>query len=161
VHLDIGAHIGDTSAGMATLADKVISFDPNPENVGKALMALADINPKIDAWSVGVSDKNGTIQFEYGGLCNGGIAGFGGGGAKHILPVVALQPFLMDKYGADIMKQITFIKTDLEGFDATLIRALVPMITDICRTKCPIIQVEWWVHPALDRVCVLLYERHA
>jgi FkbM family methyltransferase len=154
VSIDIGAHMGDTSISMALVSDRVIAFEPNPM-VYPYTEALADINPSlnIDSWNFGVSDAKGELKFEYGGMCNGGVAGFGitrggggGGGQTTVtLHVVALAPFLAEHYPPSIIPQIGFIKMDTEGYDAVILKSLAPLIKQICTaSKCPIIQVEWF-----------------
>ena len=147
VSIDIGAHMGDTSIPMALVSDRVIAFEPNPM-VYPYTEALADINPalNIDPWNVGVSDAKGELKFEYGGMCNGGVAGFGtGGGTTVTLHVVELEPFLAEHYPPSIIPQIGFIKMDTEGYDAVILKSLAPLIKQICTaSKCPIIQVEWF-----------------
>merc|ERR1712217_521255 len=101
----------------------------------------------IDAYNYGVGSKDGTLEFEYGGdeLCNGGVAGFGGGGRKVNFAVVGLYGFLENKYGLEWMSRLAFIKTDAEGFDYQLILDMIPLINYICSSsKCPVLQVEWF-----------------
>jgi FkbM family methyltransferase len=146
VRIDIGAHAGDSTIAMALFANKTIAFDPNPTAIGDALEAVASLNPEkhIDVWRVGVADKDGTIAFEYGGLCNGGVAGHGAGGGRHALPVVQLMPFLVKRYGESIIGNVSFIKIDVEGYDMHLLRLLTPMIAKIGERKCPMVQIEWF-----------------
>ena len=151
VSIDIGAHMGDTSASMALVSDRVIAFEPNPL-VFPYTEALANINPhlNIDPWNFGVSDAKGELEFSYGGMCNGGVKGFGSGGSDQTtvtLHVVALKSFLAAHYPPKLLSEIGFIKMDTEGYDAVIVKALAPFITEICDSRaagCPIIQVEWF-----------------
>eukprot|EP00035_Acanthoeca_spectabilis_P010642 m.188641 g.188641 ORF g.188641 m.188641 type:complete len:411 (-) comp15087_c0_seq2:77-1309(-) len=145
IAIDIGSHVGDSTVALAAAADKALAFDPNPTKIGKGMMTLAALNPSVDGHNVGVGDKMGTETFEYGGLCNGGIAGFGGGGQKHTFQVVELQAYLAEKYGPTVLPTISMIKTDLEGYDRHLLKKLIPLIRKICETKCPLVQVEWFI----------------
>mmetsp|Transcript_59142 Transcript_59142/g.169871 ORF Transcript_59142/g.169871 Transcript_59142/m.169871 type:complete len:206 (-) Transcript_59142:69-686(-) len=132
---------------MATLADRTLAFDPNPE-VFKFLQAHARLNPDlhIEAFNVGIAGEDGTIDFEYGDWCNGGVAGFGtGGGLKVKFSVVNLERFIERTLGDDVLQKIRYIKTDAEGFDFQILLALMPLIDRLCLAgRCPMLQVEWF-----------------
>mmetsp|Transcript_2772 Transcript_2772/g.7766 ORF Transcript_2772/g.7766 Transcript_2772/m.7766 type:complete len:374 (-) Transcript_2772:58-1179(-) len=154
VAIDIGPHVGDSTLPMALFANRTIAFEPNPE-VYQILRANAKLNPdlNIDAHNTGIAGEDGTIEFQYGDLCNGGVAGYGTGGKKHTFRVVNLEQFLIRTYGAEIIPSIAYIKTDAEGFDHQLVTDMVSLITTICRAgRCPMLQVEWadWFQDKAD-----------
>ena len=142
VAIDIGAHGGDSTVSMSLLASKTIAFDPNPK-VFEILQVNAKLNQNIDAHQLAISPEEGTLTFEYGGLCNGGVAGYGSGGQQHHFKTVNLEKFLIEEYGSDIIPKISYIKTDAEGYDSVILKSMIPLIEKICKSStCPDIQVE-------------------
>lgn len=152
VAIDIGAHMGDSTLPMALLANRTIAFEPNPL-VYASLTANARLNPalNIEAHNLGISSSKGVLTFSYGGkeLCNGGVTGAGGStaGSQSVqLPVEPLGPFLERTYGAELVSQIRYIKTDAEGYDAEIVDSIVPLVALVCARarRCPTLQVEWF-----------------
>jgi len=148
VAIDIGAHVGNSTIPMALLAERTIAFDPNPA-VYEVLETNAQLNPhlNIEAHNYGIALQAGTLELEHGGdtACNGDVPGFGKAGNKPSL-VVNLREFLLKEHGADIIKQISYIKTDAEGFDHQIISYITPLVQEICQKSpngCPVIQVKW------------------
>jgi FkbM family methyltransferase len=149
VAIDIGAHMGDSTLPMALLVNETIAFEPNPL-VYQNLAVNARLNPSLNirTHNVGVADRHGSIAFSYGGSepCNGGVAGKGALGGHIVqLPVAPLEDFLVREHGAAILERITYIKTDAEGFDSSIVKSMYPLISKICRlSRCPTLQVEWF-----------------
>ena len=155
VAIDIGAHMGDSTLPMALLANRTIAFEPNPL-VYASLTANARLNPalNIEAHNLGISSSKGLLTFTYGGkeLCNGGVTGAGSSmvlprrSQSVQLPVEPLGPFLERTYGAELVSQIRYIKTDAEGYDAEIVDSIVPLVALVCARarRCPTLQVEWF-----------------
>jgi FkbM family methyltransferase len=147
VAIDIGAHLGDTMISMALLADQTLAFDPNPD-----LFPILDLNAKLNsdlgitAFNLGIGSNDTDATFQYGAMCNGGMAGYGNktanGQQKRMFHVVRLESFLEKTYGPAFFKRIRYIKTDAEGYDSEILESLIPMLHKMDRK--PLIMVEWF-----------------
>lgn len=137
--IDIGAHTGDSTLPMALAAGRdgaVLAVEPNPyvyhvlEKNARANRDLCTIIPLFAA----ATPTQGTMRFEYSdsGFCNGG---------RHegISPLAHGHPFTLEVFGvnlaaelesdyANVLPNLTFIKTDCEGFDLFVLESLAPII---------------------------------
>lgn len=148
VAIDIGAHLGDTMIPMALLAEQTLAFDPNPD-----LFPMMELNARLNsdlnitAFNLGIGSNDTDVEFQYGGTCNGGVAGYGSplspGQQKRVLHMVRLEPFLERTYGPSFFKQIRYIKTDAEGYDSQILESLIPMLEKMDRK--PLLKVEWFM----------------
>jgi FkbM family methyltransferase len=147
VAIDIGAHLGDTMIPMALLAEQTLAFDPNPD-----LFPILELNAKlnsdlgISAFNLGIGSYDTEATFQYGAMCNGGMAGYGNKNGKNqqkrVFHVVRFESFLEKTYGPSFFKRIRYIKTDAEGYDSEILDSLIPMLLKMDRK--PLIVVEWF-----------------
>ena len=157
--IDVGAHVGDTTLPMALCVGKkglVLALEPNP-----ATYRILEENSKLNQELINIvpinkaamqTDGDYVFQYNEPSLMNGGyqkgISLF-----KHAsffkinVKGVNLSKLLVEKY-ADRLRDLKFIKTDLEGGDYT---AFLTMI-DVIKACQPIIQSEInGVMPSVDR----------
>ena len=147
--IDLGAHVGDTALSMALCVGKkglVLALEPNPATY-KILQANSDLNQEatnIVPINAAAMSEDGDYVFQYNesSLMNGGyqkgISLF-----KHAsfykIEVQGLNlSQLLTKDYSDRLKNLRFIKTDLEGGDYTAFLT----IKDIVIKYMPIIQSE-------------------
>jgi len=139
VSLDIGAMIGDTlfPINMATNG-KTIAFEMGP--VPFSMLAYQkELNPNldIDIYNVAITTKYETVKYNTGcGGCNGGIDNNKGVDVN----AVPLIPFLISKYGENILTRISFIKIDTEGHDIVILKSNRVYI----KKYKPILWIEWF-----------------
>ena len=133
--LDIGAHTGNMSVAYSLFASKVLAFEPNPAAF-EVLEKNASLHPSIEPVYRACSTNTGVETFHYSdlALCNGGFAtslAKGIGSTGHTVPLdvfrVDTLQFLEEHY-SDYLNNISFIKIDAEGHDASIIRNLAPLI---------------------------------
>ena len=121
VCLDIGANIGNHAVNFADVFDAVHAFEPNR----KALDLLeinARLRPNVTVHPVGLSDREGTIEamqppFNLGGT--GVAAAERGGSAEKVTLTLRRLDDIDLSLGS---KAITFVKIDVEGLEAEVIR---------------------------------------
>lgn len=143
--VDIGGHAGDTVIPIAfgTKGGRTIVFEMGPPF--DVLAFNVELNPQlnIDIYRKAVSNKFGVVQYSSGCQgCNGGIADDARGktmGEK--VESVRLEPFLIETYGSDILKNISFIKIDTEGHDIVILKDLKN--STLIETK-PVFWIEWF-----------------
>tara|TARA_B100000795_G_scaffold183742_1_gene139367 strand:- start:380 stop:8629 length:8250 start_codon:yes stop_codon:yes gene_type:complete len=139
VSLDIGAMIGDTlfPIHMATNG-KTIAFEMGPLPFSM-LSYQKELNPDldIDIYNVAITTKYETVKYNTGcGGCNGGIDKNKGVDVN----AVPLIPFLVSKYGKNILTRISFIKIDTEGHDIVILKSN----RDYIKKYTPILWIEWF-----------------
>lgn len=142
--IDIGANVGDSTLPMAIHAARTVAFEAHP-GAAMVLQAQAIANPdlKIDVHPVAVADSSGTMSLNVD--CDGCNAGpvetsEWHGQAVIQVPKVEMGTFLVDKYGKDFLRQVSFVKIDTEGYDKTLLRVYKQLL-GIHRPK---FWVEWF-----------------
>lgn len=135
--LDIGANVGGSSLciGLFT-SGRTIAIEMIPDNF-QVLEFFAGMNPSlgIDAVLTAVAPADGKAQVsENGG--RGKVVKFGSGIG---IPAVEPMSFLEQRYGKEFVPKIGFVNLAVEGSEATILRALLPLV----RRSLPAIQVEW------------------
>jgi FkbM family methyltransferase len=147
--IDIGAHTGDTTVPMALAAGPTgctLALEPNPY-VFKVLAKNATLNlekTQIIPKCFAATAEDGKFVFHYTD------ASFANGGFKsqqkwplfrrrHPLKVEGrnLERILRDEF-ADWLPQLTYVKVDAEGYDAKVLRSILPTLRE---TK-PVIRAE-------------------
>jgi FkbM family methyltransferase len=123
--IDVGAHIGLFSLRIAPRADRVLSFEPHPENF--ALLERNLSGPAfahVERRNVAVSDRPGTLRLFLGGKNTGGHSAY---------PVHASSPgtyvdvpcvSLVDELEARGVRRIDFLKVDCEGGEYRIFEGL-------------------------------------
>jgi len=153
--IDIGAHVGDTTLPYAHLVGKegaCLALEPNPAAFA-VLKENAENNREhlnIIALQAAAMENEGTHSFYYNdpGLCNGGSGAslnrFEKGSFYEVkVKGINLEHYLT-KHLAKRREQLSFIKTDVEGYDHKLFRYNRPLIEDMR----PYLQME--VHKSLS-----------
>ena len=121
VCLDIGANIGNHAVSFADHFDHVHAFEPNRKALD-LLQINARLKPNITVHGVGLSDRAQTLDvvqpmYNLGGT--GENADSPDGLDNHVnLDLITLDSVDMDLSG----KPITFVKIDVEGHEAEVIR---------------------------------------
>jgi FkbM family methyltransferase len=144
VIIDIGACYGDTTVPLATYANVVLAFEPNPRSFA-ILEANANLNAAVNIIPYNLAigeDEN--LDFFYGGdFCNGGQWGEWKAGDPGEKPVsvanVNLHRFLVAHHPT-LIPRIGFIKIDSEGYDARILSTLAPLLA----AASPLVEVEWF-----------------
>ena len=158
IAIDIGAHSGDTALPMALLTGstgRVLAFEPNPYvyEILKFNQYLNRNSLNIEIFDLAIMEKEGTYEFTYGDseCCNGGYDDLFGWNTTNpnvrVIPVkgVNLVTFLQAQFGQEydnILKRLSFIKIDCEGYDKEVIKTLKPII-DVAK---PALFVEWFIN---------------
>lgn len=158
IAIDIGAHSGDTALPMALLTGStgmVLAFEPNPYvyEILKFNQYLNRNSLNIEIFDLAIMEKEGTYEFTYGDseCCNGGYDDLFGWKTTNpnvrVIPIkgVNLATFLQAQFGQEydnILKRLSFIKIDCEGYDKEVIKTLKPII-DVAK---PALFVEWFIN---------------
>lgn len=140
VVIDIGGHVGDTPLPLAhaSRGGTVIAFEMGPPF--KTLKCNVGLNPQLDIriHKLAVSDSERMVDYTSGcGGCNGGISTRR---QQYRVQSIRLVPFLTETYGADLLKNISFIKIDTEGHDKVILRD----IKEFLHEQAPVVWVEWF-----------------
>ena len=172
IAIDIGAHTGDTALPMALLTGStgmVLAFEPNP-HVYKVLEVNQSLNKdemNIEIFDAAIMANEGIYDFTYGDseCCNGGYDDLLEWNATNpdvtVIPVkgVNLVTFLQSRFGQEyekLLKRLSFIKIDCEGYDKEVIKTLKPII-DVAK---PALFVEWFINFDQDQTDDLFQSIH-
>lgn len=151
--IDIGANSGDSSLtmfGLCGKTGKVICFEPNKkacEFLTKNA-AMTKSPESFDIWDVAVWNKNEKIKMLFSYINDNGtmlhsdanVSGIVKGKLMEVM-CVDIYNFLIEKYTLEVLKsKLKFIKVDIEGYDAQILRFLKPLIDEIK----PTIIIEWF-----------------
>lgn len=147
--IDIGAHIGDTTLSMGLCVGKkglTLALEPNLATY-RVLKANSELNldqTNIEPLNLAAMEYDGNYVFQYNepSLMNGGyqkgISRFKHASFFNVdVKGVNLADLLSRDY-KDNLKNLKFIKTDLEGADFTFFQT----IKDIIKKHLPVIQSE-------------------
>lgn len=137
--IDIGAHVGDTTIPYACLVGKegtCLALEPNPF-VYKILQENAEINKDyltIIPLQAAAAEREEVLKFSYSdpGLCNGGHSKcYSPLERKSFyeveVPGIPLERILNSRFAKEL-ERLTFIKTDVEGYDFSLFKLHKPLI---------------------------------
>lgn len=149
VVIDVGAHAGDSTLPFALAAGTqgcVLAFEPNPYvyPVLEANSLLNTDKTKIIPINYAATEEDGELQFEYSdpGFCNGGrhtgISRWKHGHAFNLTVQGRNLDRLLEQKYSDCRSRITYIKTDAEGYDLSVLKSLRNTIKE-CR---PYVQSE-------------------
>lgn len=139
--LDIGAHSGDTSVLFAAAVGstgRVFAVEPN-SYVLPVLQENAGLNPNIAPITVmpyAAVAEDGPLTFDYsdGGYCNGGdLSGVSAVRHGHLYRLEVEGRNVLreiERTAPDWIGKIRLIKSDTEGNDAEVIKALAPLIRE-------------------------------
>lgn len=120
VFVDCGAYTGDTYLALVGLGVKLrqwIAFEPDLENYKKLCAVAQDANVEAFLYPCGVGDKMSEVSFAVGE----GAASHVGGDASRVR-VLALD-------GAIPQARPTYIKLDIEGFEAEALQGMRKLLT--------------------------------
>lgn len=141
VAVDVGANIGNHSLYLQRHFARVIAFEPNPDALAilRCNVALSG-EGRIEVISVGLGDRDATLEFHQDSRGNLGGSGFGfagvTGGNRRECRVCrgddVLSPALLGG------KRIALIKLDIEGAEFAALRGL----GDTIRNHRPVILFE-------------------
>jgi len=137
--IDIGAHEGDTTVPMALAAGKnglILALEPNP-HVFSVLEKNSRLNPdkyNIIPLNVAATASDGEFEFGSGDASygNGGLIGFSSNSKSNIkytqkVTGINLVDYLNNNFETKLT-QLSFIKTDVEGYDKEIIKSLLPIL---------------------------------
>ena len=139
--LDIGAHVGTYSWGLAPYFQHVHAFEPNREayNCLCANSYLKGTTHRITTHCLGLSDQN-SLQTYYLRSNDGGGNGFTylGNDRDHASVARTLETRTLDSYGFD---NIGFIKIDVEGHEKQVLQGALETLE---RNNYPTFIFESW-----------------
>lgn len=131
VFYDIGAHVGFYSLMAAPRVKQVFAFEPDPDNysVIQEVIARNELS-NIAAYPAAISDSNGQLTFERsnGLRMSGHIAGVGCDGADSG-ERLAVPAFTLDEF-CRAHPLPTFIKIDVEGAEAAVLRGAARLLRE-------------------------------
>ena len=133
--IDVGAHAGDSSIPPALVAGVegcVLAFEPNPY-VFPVLEENSRLNSDkttIIPLNFAATEDDGELEFEYSdpGFCNGGrhtqISRWRHGHAFNLKVDGRNLDRLIGEQFAHLESRISFIKTDAEGYDLSVLKSM-------------------------------------
>lgn len=131
--LDIGANIGNhTIFFLAQEARKVISFEPVKDtfDILKKNIEINNFQNKVDLFNAGVGQTKGKAILKYYNSKNIGMSQLSSDQNGDI-PIVSIDELNIDE-------KINFIKIDVEGFEADVIKGM----TETLKQNKPLIMIE-------------------
>ena len=142
--LDIGANIGNHSLVFAQHFDRVLAFEPNPRTF-KLLAINSELAPNIVPYRLGASNRKGTMTAYQDALNLGAtttstaISSHREANQKGLISTVQFDVDRLDDFlGVSDLKQVDFIKLDVEGHEAAALEGM----GNILRVSSPIIVME-------------------
>jgi FkbM family methyltransferase len=157
--VDIGTHIGDTTIAMQFLARGVVlGVEPNP-----VIKSYLDLNCHVNSHlgkfvmageAVTTQDVDAVVIMDHSNqLCNGGLIDpswtpelqqqmRGMAGDSVTVPGMTLENLCKKYLTDDEIANISFIKTDTEGHDVSILESSKEFID---RIK-PVLFIEWFYH---------------
>jgi FkbM family methyltransferase len=127
--IDIGAHIGMYTVEMAKKANRVHSFECSPKsfNFLCSNILLRDLSYKVTPYRMALSDKEGVTKYYIRDPRDGGGNGVSGFDADKDVPTIDVPMAPLDSYN---LKNIGFIKIDVEGHEEFVLRGAVNTIKE-------------------------------
>ena len=131
IMLDIGANIGNHTCALAGHVSEVWAFEPNPP-VAALLKANILLNnlANVSVHEVGLGSADAELPFGVAEEGNDGTGSFAKGGSAKTLPVRNGDAYvgrLLAGKGQGACR-ISFIKCDVEGFEASVFEGLQAML---------------------------------
>lgn len=118
VVLDIGANVGNHALAFSEFFDRVYAVEPYPP-VYDRLAARKKVSDRIHTFRIALSDHSGTVSFKAPDTDNLGIGRIAEDGDLFI-ETVSGDAFV----AAEIQDRIDFIKIDVEGHEAEVVKGL-------------------------------------
>lgn len=116
--LEIGAYIGDNTAILRNLAEKVYSYEPNPIAFECLKYNFKD-SDKVECYNVGFGKEKGTAKV----ILNDNV------GASHLEPNGDIEITTIDSLGLQLYKdRLDFILMDCEGWELDVLMGGVETI---------------------------------
>ncbi len=121
VMIDVGAHVGNALESFAIKGWKVFAFEPDPTNRAK-LLTLAAKFPNVKVESIALSDQpSGEMKF-YASKVSSGISSLLNFHESHEVTATVKVTNLKTYCEANNIRQVSFLKTDTEGYDLPVLR---------------------------------------
>lgn len=135
IFLDIGAHVGTYSLGLAPVCAGVHSFEcfPRTYNYLCANIALRGLDDRITPHCTALGDTIGTVQYTIRSPDGGGNTCLPLGGETRRLPCTTLDSFGLESVG--------LIKLDVEGYEVNVLRGAQETLR---RSGYPLLLLESW-----------------
>jgi len=136
--LDVGANVGDWSAGVFDAARnaglsnvQLLAFEPEPTARAKLARRLAEVAGPGDVTSIvptALSDVSGRAKFmvHSAGAGSNGLAA----GSEHTNSIEVDVTTLDEFFNKAQVKTIDLLKIDAEGFDLKILRGAIGLLTD-------------------------------
>jgi len=108
--IDIGANIGTHTIGVSPYVNRVIAFEPDPDNFDILVKNISTCGCKnVTPTHLAISDKFGEVatQFDYG--------------KTKLVPGKAIKTASLDMIG---LPQIDFVKMDVEGMELEVLQGM-------------------------------------
>jgi FkbM family methyltransferase len=137
---DIGAHLGLHTLFYSAVADRVVSFEPAPQNYARLIDNIRlNGRTNISTWNIALSDQSATLDFLDGGISQTGTLLTN---AKHAqgFRKIQVQAHRLDDLD---LPAPDLIKIDCEGAEMQVLRGAAETL----RKHRPIVHLE--VHPLL------------
>jgi len=147
VIFDVGANVGAFTLQLANNSNKleIHSFEPNPyvfKKLKENLSINEELNNKITLKKIGLSDKKGKLSF-YWNKSNSGGGSFLNSSIEDIKE--SIQVDTIDSYVKDNnIKNISFIKIDVEGYEPNVIFGALNTIKDMKPNLYIEVSPNWW-----------------
>jgi FkbM family methyltransferase len=121
VMLDVGAHVGNALEPFARKGWTVFAFEPDPVNRAK-LEAFTAKFPKVKVEPIALSDQpSGEMKF-YASKVSSGISSLLKFHESHEVTATVKVTNLKSYCEANGIRQVSFLKTDTEGYDLPVLR---------------------------------------
>jgi FkbM family methyltransferase len=138
IAIDIGANKGVYTHALAKLCPEVHAFEPHPKMFPLLVRALPE---NARAYNVAVSDANGTAELVIPSYNKAGFTNQGASldqnkkNAPFGFTTVPISARTLDSYN---LTNVGFIKMDVEGFEAAVVRGMC----DTVRREKPVLMIE-------------------
>jgi len=137
--IDIGANIGHHSLFASTIAFQVHAFEPFPD-VSKFILNKIEVNnlDNLILHKFGLGENEELLPYNPPIGCNTGTGSFVNpikNGSEILLPIINGDSY----FKSNVIKNISFIKIDVEGYESNVFKGLSNIITK----DRPIVFFEW------------------
>jgi len=120
--LDIGANIGNHALFFSQYFSKVVAFEPHPR-IFELLTINSRLVDNIEVYNFGISDQDGVVQLKENRLNMGAssMSSINNTSLQFDVQVKSLDSL-------NIYDNVTFMKIDVEGFEANVIKGGLSLI---------------------------------